>query len=239
MSHLPKKIINVAEIYSEAYFKGGEYLDYTAHYLAHQKNAETKWQLIRKNTMEPLRVFELGCAYGYFLDYVRTHGAQAIHGVDVSQAAIQSARQNFGPYFSTSKESQDFNYNCFVMWDVWEHLPEPMTTVREYVKALPAGGLFAMTTVDSGSLVARLRGGRWRQIHPPTHLHYPTRKGLRLAIDSMGLEIIEHRNFSPARALEVYLQAMGLNRFVKSEYLNRLPVRLNLFDTQLLMARKV
>ena len=58
------------------------------------------------------------------------------------------------------------------MWDTIEHLKRPDLFVQKAAADLRPGGLIALTTGDIGSLNARLRGARWRMIHPPTHLHY-------------------------------------------------------------------
>ena len=46
-----------------------------------------------------------------------------------------------------------------------------------------------MTTGDLDSWVARTRGSKWRQIHPPTHLHYFSGKTLSRLLCRYGFEI--------------------------------------------------
>jgi Methyltransferase domain len=55
---------------------------------------------------------------------------------------------------------------------------------------LTAGGRVFMTTGDLESWNARLRGAAWRQIHPPTHLHYFSRKTLRALLARAGFEVL-------------------------------------------------
>jgi hypothetical protein len=50
------------------------------------------------------------------------------------------------------------------------HLEFPYEYLIKARSLLTAGGREFMTTGDLGSWNARLRGARWRQIHPPTHL---------------------------------------------------------------------
>ena len=58
------------------------------------------------------------------------------------------------------------------MWDVLEHLKEPLEVMSEVTRVLRPGGLVALTTCDVRSLGARLYGKRWFLIAPPHHLVY-------------------------------------------------------------------
>jgi hypothetical protein len=71
-------------------------------------------------------------------------------------------------------------------------------------------------------------------------MHYPTFDALELGMKSLGLAVVHHSHFAQARALEMYLAAAGVEKFVpKIEWLRKLPVPLNLYDTQLIIARKL
>ena len=49
--------------------------------------------------------------------------------------------------------------------------------------------MLALTTGDIGSPLARWRKGKWRQIHPPSHLHYFSKNTLRLLLSKHGLDV--------------------------------------------------
>ena len=51
-----------------------------------------------------------------------------------------------------------------------------------YSRAAP----LALTTGDIGSVNARLRGHKWRMIHPPTHLHYFSAETMKALLDRHG-----------------------------------------------------
>ena len=125
------------------------------------------------------------------------------------------------------------------MWDVLEHLPEPFSFLKSHADRLSRQSVLALTTVDAGSLVAKFRGRRWRQIHPPTHLHYPTRKALQIAAANLYCEIVFQCNYAPFRALEVYLKAAGLAWVRLPNILRYFPMRLNLYDSQMIVMRKL
>jgi 2-polyprenyl-3-methyl-5-hydroxy-6-metoxy-1,4-benzoquinol methylase len=235
---LPKMI---SEIYGEDYFNGREYKAYEKHRQIHDLNFKRKWRILKKFQKNPSRVFELGCAYGFFGDFVLRNGASNYFGIDVSEPAIEYASQNFGPHFGLNRgrANSNYSYNCLVAWDVWEHLERPLETFRDLVKDLEPGGFFAFTTVDSSAWVARMRGEKWRQIHPPTHIHYPNWHALKKMIPSLGLELIHQSYFGYHRALSTYTGALCKNSFIeKIPALASMPIYMNLRDTQLVIARK-
>jgi hypothetical protein len=75
------------------------------------------------------------------------------------------------------------------MWDTIEHLAEPALYIEKAAAHLRCGGVLAITTGDIGSQLARWRKEKWRQIHPPSHLHYFSKHTLRLLLAKYGLEV--------------------------------------------------
>jgi Methyltransferase domain len=68
-------------------------------------------------------------------------------------------------------------------------LRRPDLYIEKIAALLPRGGVLALTTGDLDSWMARVRGAQWRQIHPPTHMHYFSRKTLTRLLSRNGLEV--------------------------------------------------
>lgn len=239
LSFFTQESLDSLKLYNAGYFEGGEYRDYQGHRRAHEAGFKKKWDLIKSHLNGDPRVFEIGCAYGFFINYVMHHGASKAFGVDVNPAIISKAVSSFGPMFGDATAKPHFPFNCLVAWDVWEHLEAPFSFFSEALKGLEPGGLLALTTVDSSSLVARFRGSRWRQIHPPTHIHYPTYSAMNLCMGALGLEVVHHSHFAQVRAMEMYLAALHLDfLFPRRSEIRKMPLGLNLYDIQLVIAQK-
>ncbi len=136
-------------------------------------------------------LFEIGCAHGFFLEVAR-NAFRSVEGIDISEDAIAYARQNLG----LEARSAEFLTHQFVvppdlicLWDTIEHLSRPDLYLQKMADSLPRGGLLALTTGDLDSWLARARGRKWRQIHPPTHLHYFSRKTLSRLLHRYGFDI--------------------------------------------------
>jgi len=115
-----------------------------------------------------------------------------VEGIDLSREATAYASNVLG----VNAHSEDFlTYQFSIvpdvlcMWDTIEHLSRPDLYIQKVAETLPSGGLLALTTSDMGSFVAQIRGSKWRQIHPPTHLHYFSRDTLKRLLRRHGFVV--------------------------------------------------
>jgi SAM-dependent methyltransferase len=137
-------------------------------------------------------LFEVGSAYGFFLDEARRRGWR-VRGVEPSQPAARHAREQLKlpitsePFSHLPVEPE--SVDCVVMWDVIEHLPDPRATVEAAHAWLRPGGVLALSTGDIDSLTARLHGRDWSLLTPPWHQFYFSRATLRRLLDSVGFTI--------------------------------------------------
>ena len=185
------------EVYSEKYFKGEEYFDYLADEATHRRNFQYRLNKMKKFTKDNGPVFEIGCAYGLFLDELNKRGIRG-SGVDICPDTVKHAVDTLkcdavaGDFLALEIPAGKFPVFC--MWDVLEHLPRPELFVERISERLPKDGLFFATTGDIGARFARWRGPKWRMIHPPTHLHYFSHDSIRKMYARYGLEVVEIRS---------------------------------------------
>lgn len=237
-------------LYGKDYFHGVEYRDYVAEGASLKFNFRRRIETLK--TLIPafssLDVFEIGCAYGFFLDDIRAE-VRTAKGIDISEAATNYARANnhvdaaCGNYLDYRLESKP---GLVAMWDTIEHLARPDLFLEKVSCDLAPGGYFAVTTGDIGSLNARVRGRRWRMIHPPTHLHYFSADTLTKLLAKNGFELVHLSHPGNARDLRSILHfivalRMGWDKLydrISSWRIFRTSVTLNLFDIMFIVARK-
>lgn len=237
-----------AALYGKDYFHGSEYLDYVEERESLRLNFAGRMSTLEEiaGGLRGKSLIEIGCAYGFFLELAREHGVEA-RGVDITADGVRYAQETLG----VRAECGDYlalrtgPVDLIAMWDTIEHLPRPDLFIGKAAADLRPGGLIAITTGDIGSLNARMRGRRWRMIHPPTHLHYFSVLTLSRLLARHGLDIVHVTHPGVSRRLHSILyivlaqrlQARGPCRMA-TRMLPNLPLTLNLFDIMFVVARK-
>jgi SAM-dependent methyltransferase len=241
---------DIAKLYERSYFHGDEYLDYVAEEESLRLNFRARLRTLAR-VVPDLRqrdMFEIGCAYGFFLDEAR-HFVRSVAGLDISDDAIAYGRGRFaldiaqGDYLNRPLGQK---YGAIVMWDTVEHLQRPDLFVEKIHAELEPGGVLALTTGDIDSLNARLRGAKWRMIHPPTHLHYFSAATMRLLLERHGFDIVHlsHPGISRnLRSILYYVLVWRTRQTGLYDALSRwrvfdLRITVNMFDIMYVIARR-
>lgn len=240
----------LSRIYGHEYFNGSEYLDYAAEAGSLALNFERRIRVLKMLApdLASADLLDIGCAYGYFLQTVAPHIRRA-SGIDISATAIDYAvnRLNLD---AVAHDYLTFNLgrkvDIITMWDTIEHLKRPDLYIHKAAQDLHAGGLLAITTGDSGSLNARLRGKSWRMIHPPTHLHYFSTDTLCALLASHGFEVVHISHPGNSRKLRSILYFLTVLKGVRRNWYDLtqnlpffdLSVTVNLFDIMYVVARR-
>ncbi|NJP07736.1 MAG: class I SAM-dependent methyltransferase, partial [Chloroflexaceae bacterium] len=61
-------------------------------------------------------------------------------------------------------------FDAVTMWDVLEHLHDPLASLREVRRIVRPGGLLFVRVPDAGSIMARLCGDYWSGYDLPRHM---------------------------------------------------------------------
>lgn len=237
-------------LYSEDYFHGNEYRNYVSEEASLKDNFRRRITTLKDliPDLRQRRVFEIGCAYGFFLDEVKNDVAAA-SGIDISADATRYARETRGVDAITgsySDYSAPANIGVVAMWDTIEHLPRPDIFIEKAGRDIDPGGYIAVTTGDIASLNARMRGKHWRMIHPPTHMHYFCVDTLSKLLDRHGFDVVHVSHPGNARDLRSIMHFIldlrlgwgGLYRRIAGWRIFNLSVSMNLFDIMFIVARR-
>ena len=181
-------------LYASNYFKGEEYADYLADKEILQLNFKKRLKKIVSQNPNLQSAIEIGCAYGFFYQNLQEVFPNINYqGFDISADAIDYATANYGPNFSANnflETASQKKVDAIFMWDVIEHLSDPSAFLKKANTQCNKGAMIYLTTGDFGSLMSRVQGKKWRMIHPPTHLHYFTKKSIYRLLRQHGFEPI-------------------------------------------------
>jgi len=235
-------------LYGADYFHGSEYLDYVEERESLRLNFARRMPVLEAlaGGLQGKSLLEIGCAYGFFLELARERGIDA-RGIDIAADGVRYAQETLG----VRAEAGDYlalqtdPVELIAMWDTVEHLPRPDLFLGKAAADLRPGGLVAITTGDIGSLNARLRGRRWRMIHPPTHLHYFSTATMTRLLARFGLEVVHLSHPGVSRRLHSILHIVVVHRLgaawlnrIASRTLPNLALTLNLHDVMFVVAQK-
>lgn len=105
------------------------------------------------------RLLDVGCSYGAFLELAEYRGWETF-GVDVSTKAVAYARQERKLNVKVGKlEDVRFPKNHFsviTLWDVIEHLDDPVRTLEEIKRILKPDGVVVIFTINQKSLINQI-----------------------------------------------------------------------------------
>ena len=238
----------ILTLYQGAYFTGEEYLDYDQDKPILQKNFRKRIKnMVRMAGVGNIRsVLDVGCAYGFFGETVQEEipGVRYL-GLDISAEAVSNAPSNvevLNQDYLAYEVKDKFTDVC--MWDVIEHLAYPDRFIEKIHSDLLPGGRLWLTTGNRGAIIPRLRGRRWRMIHPPTHLHYFSSKTLSRLLNRKGFDVVRINHPFVARGWrQIFYSAfmLGKNpgpvvRKIYASIPSEMSISVNTYDIMLFMA---
>ena len=123
---------------------------------------------------------DVGCASGYFVEYMKQQGWQS-EGIDIAPTMVAAAKQKGlevreGDFLKTSYKKE--NYDLITLWASIEHLPSPKDFIKKFYDLLKPGGHVYISTCHLG-FWARIWKQNWRFLNVPEHIWFFSRKSLQ------------------------------------------------------------
>lgn len=172
-------------------YRGG-YQDYGAEALSHERTFERRLLDAQRRLGRVGTLLDLGCAFGHLGQVARRLGWRTF-GTDISvYAATRAYRQGELAFLSdVSRPCVRANFfDLICLYDVIEHLPDPVIALRRLRPLLKPDGLLHISTPDVESLSARLMGPLWYHYKPTEHIWYFSPRTLCEALTQAGFEVV-------------------------------------------------
>jgi 2-polyprenyl-3-methyl-5-hydroxy-6-metoxy-1,4-benzoquinol methylase len=172
----------------------------------HKQAAFEQWSSLMIPRLEsrerPFVLLDIGCGVGSFLDYSSSHGLSA-YGFDASVAQVRLAKARGANVYHATTVDQfraqlhnlDFTPGIVTLWDVLEHIRNPVEFLKE-VSCLQSTGGYLFVSVPSGGAL------KWKHycysllgtklaLCPWEHVYYHTAASLASVLNSAGYEMLD------------------------------------------------
>lgn len=135
-------------------------------------------------------ILDIGCGTGLFLKTASHYGFD-VYGIDVSQTAVNNAKEEFGVEADKKLISQldpgHMKFDVITMWHVLEHLINPVDELLYVRNLLKDDGILIIEVPNLNSIKFKLSGGKWKGgNHPLYHRSFFTSRTLRKLLKRTG-----------------------------------------------------
>ena len=136
-----------------------------------------------------IRVLDFGMGWGYWSRMAQAHGFDVV-GFELSAERSEYARQ-MGLMVVDDLAAVENGFDCVYVNQVFEHLPDPIESLRKICQHLEPDGIVYIRVPDGRGVAQSLAQRHWSPeldaIHPLEHINCFTRKTLTSFAASVGL----------------------------------------------------
>jgi 2-polyprenyl-3-methyl-5-hydroxy-6-metoxy-1,4-benzoquinol methylase len=138
------------------------------------------------------RLLDIGCASGLFLEAMQRWTDWQVEGVELHAPSARAVAERLGiTVFAGSFEQARYeaaSFEAVTLWDVLEHLHDPLASLREVRRILRPGGVLCVRVPNAASYVAKIGGRYWSGYDLPRHMVAFTPRTLGRMLRAAGFE---------------------------------------------------
>ena len=149
-----------------------------------------EYTINRLNISANSKVLDIGCGAGYFLDVLKDNSIE-YKGLEVASHFVEYCRSyhNLNVDSTSLEEESDEYYDLITMFDVLEHLADPVNTFSVINKKLKPGGYCVAYTPNIFSIGYELMGAKQNTLLPFEHLCFFNSKSLDFLVKKTGFKV--------------------------------------------------
>jgi 2-polyprenyl-3-methyl-5-hydroxy-6-metoxy-1,4-benzoquinol methylase len=164
--------------------------------VARAKSATADYYLscLEKYGVEKENFLEIGCATGIVLKKAQSRGWNT-YGVEINEAAASIARVSLGTeniktgYFNNNLFPDNF-FSAVAMFDVLEHIRQPVPFIELLEKKMKPSGLLCILTPNIFSLSARVLRRKWPHLFPE-HVCFYSPRSIKFLLEKHKFKILK------------------------------------------------
>lgn len=145
------------------------------------------------------RLLDVGCGNGLLLLLALQRGWDG-YGIDTSPGGIEEVQKWLGDRVALATLLEagypPDRFDVVSLFEVLEHLPDPIDHLREIRRILKPGGWVCCSVPNFASLERGLFRKWWAGLDAPRHFQQFTPESLRSCFEAAGLEVMELRTIN-------------------------------------------
>ena len=150
-----------------------------------------RYQLLRRHTVEPGHLLDLGCGDGTFLRECARHGWR-VAGTEREEALGRGDTKAIDIRADISDFVEGSSFTAATAWHSLEHVADPLGDLRKLRARMTTGGKLLVAVPNNGSLQAAAFGNRWLHLDVPRHLHHFDERSLSHMLERAGYRVVEY-----------------------------------------------
>lgn len=170
------------------------------------------------NRIKQGRILDVGCATGDFLSVMKDQKGWKVVGLEPVHAAARFARIAVNSVIVESTVIHNpfpaNQFDAITMWDVLEHLHQPVNVIEECSRLLKTGGLLIINHPNLTSLDRQVFGRYWMGYELPRHLNLFPDDLLRRITGRYGFVEVERRCLYGSHAATATSIGLWANEFL-------------------------
>jgi 2-polyprenyl-3-methyl-5-hydroxy-6-metoxy-1,4-benzoquinol methylase len=172
--------------------------------------AWNRMRRVRKFFPSSGKALDIGCGEGTFLRLLQKEGWECQGTELTAESASRASRLGISVSVGQPDEKRfpPHSFDLITLWQVLEHLPEPMKTLRIATHLLKKGGILAISTPNIDSLQAEVGRDQWFHLDPPRHLYLYSPRTLEQMIGPLGFSLLKLHHFSLEQNPYGWLQSL-------------------------------
>jgi 2-polyprenyl-3-methyl-5-hydroxy-6-metoxy-1,4-benzoquinol methylase len=165
-------------------------------------NASINVELLRSLSLDPAgkSLLDVGSGFGFLLDKLRHRKASRLAGAELSRAqrAYSIDKLHLETFGQLDELSDQDQFDIITIFEVIEHIPEPLEFIQGVCKHLRKGGSLVVGTDNFTSDVVKVLGDRFPKWIPHEHVSFFTPSSLKsMLLRCDGLTFAAARSFTP------------------------------------------
>lgn len=197
------------------YYQSENYISHTdtkegltskLYHLARQMMLRRKFNIIQNPDKSlPHNLLDIGAGTGYFANYAKQKGWE-VTGIEVSEAAREHAKSQFGIELLPSEALQDLDvkYTAITLWHVLEHVHDLNESLLKIRALLLDNGKLVIAVPNADSIDAGWYGKYWAAWDVPRHLWHFQPKNMEKLLQKHGF-VLKKKLSMPLDAIYVSL----------------------------------